>query len=108
MGGVGSGVSLGGGGGGGEEGAALDAGGWGLEDAGGGGDEDTAGADGKTSSCAGTRVVTVTPTCATLATDVVSPSVVVASGLIGPTIGSQAPLPIGPPSCAVTVGRVFR
>lgn len=88
-------VSLGGGGGG-EEGAALDAGGCGVG-VGGCGDDETAGVGIKTSSADTTRV-DVTPTSTTLESEIVTPSVDVAGSWIVPSRGSQAPLPIGPPS----------
>jgi hypothetical protein len=85
-------------------GAAIDEGGCGEGD--GGGEFDVAGCEAR-SACAGIRIVVV-PVVERVSTYVLVPSVDVLSVPIGPTIGSQALAPIGPPSWAVTVGRVFR
>jgi hypothetical protein len=44
---------------------------------------------------------------ATVCTKVVGARVLVAPALVPPTIGSQA-VPMGPPSCSITVSRLFR
>jgi hypothetical protein len=63
---------------------------------------------GAATASAGTRFVAVIPDKGRDATEVVVPRVSVDSSPIGPTRGSQAPAPIGPPSWARTVGRLFR
>jgi hypothetical protein len=43
-----------------------------------------------------------------LSMNVVGANEAVAGSAVEPTMGSQAPAPIGSPSCSITVGRLFR
>jgi hypothetical protein len=56
------------------------------------------GEEGATTASAGTRRTEVAPTSSAVLTEVVVPRVCVEPVLTGPTMGSHAPEPIGPPS----------